>query len=291
MESNANIIASLDSALALLRLEPRGDGWFEVTGAQGMFDHIFGGQLLGQSVMAACATVPDKALHSLHGYFIRGGDPRENLHIQVEVLRDGRNMATRRVNIFQQERLLFSLLASFHQATAAGEWEAPCPVRPSRDDMPAIQHWAARAPEQLARGAGTWIDRPPPVEMLIPEAPRFMGGTNDSNLRTHWMRLPRDVGDDPVLHQALLAYCSDYLLLDMAMHRHPGLREGAAYGGVSLDHSLWFHRPVRFDQWHSYTQTAHIVAGDRALARGEIRNDAGQIIATAVQEILVLGAN
>jgi acyl-CoA thioesterase-2 len=132
------------------------------------------------------------------------------------------------------------------------------------------------------------ITRPPPIEMRLAEPPRFMGGKAGDNLRTHWMRLPRDVGEDPVLHQALLAYCSDYLLMDMVFRYYPGFDENTLCNGMSLDHSLWFHRPVRFDQWHAYSQIACVIVGERGLARGEIRNATGQLIATAVQEVLVI---
>jgi acyl-CoA thioesterase-2 len=287
-DPQAALLAALDATLVALTLEPKGDGWFETAGAPGMFNHIFGGQLLGQAVMAASATAPDKPLHSLHAYFIRGGDPREGLRIQVESLRDGRSAATRRVNVFQQERLLFSLMASFHQSVSQAEWEPPAPAMPSLADTPTVQHWAAIAPAQVSQAAETWISRPPPVEMRIAEPPRFMGGPRGENLRTHWMRLPKRVGDDPALHQALLAYCSDYLLMDMVFRYYPGFDEGAARTGLSLDHSLWFHRPVRFDEWHSYSQSAWAIVGERGLARGEIRNSQGELVATAAQEALII---
>jgi acyl-CoA thioesterase-2 len=286
----AALIASLDATLAALALEPKGDGWFETPGAPTTFNHIYGGQLLGQAIMAASATVPDKPLHSLHAYFIRGGDPRQTLRIQVEALRDGRNVATRRVNVFQQERLLFSLMASFHQSLSPAAWEAPPPAMPGLEDTRTIQQWAAQAPAHLRQGAESWISRPPPVEFRLAEPPRFMGGPGPAgdNLRTHWMRLPKSVGDDPALHQALLAYCSDYLLMDMVFRYYPGFGETASFSGMSLDHSLWFHRPVRFDQWHAYSQSAWTIVGERGLARGEMRNAEGQLIATAAQEVLVI---
>jgi acyl-CoA thioesterase-2 len=282
------LIASLEETLSALALESQGDGWFETPGAKTTFNHIYGGQLLAQAVMAASATVPEKPLHSLHAYFIRGGDPRQALRIQVEALRDGRNVATRRVNVFQQERLLFSLMASFHQSLTPAAWEAPPPAMPRLEETRTIQQWAAEAPAHLRQSAESWISRPPPVEMRLAEPPRFMGGGTGENSRTHWMRLPKDVGDVPALHQALLAYCSDYLLMDMVFRYYPGFAEGALFNGMSLDHSLWFHRPVRFDQWHAYSQSAWAIVGERGSARGEMRNEQGQLVATAVQEVLVI---
>jgi acyl-CoA thioesterase-2 len=101
------------------------------------------------------------------------------------------------------------------------------------------------------------------------------------------MRLPRAVGDDPVLHAALLAYASDYLLLDMAFRSHPEGGASTQFTGFSLDHALWFHRPVRFDRWHLHTQETLAISGHRGLVRGAVHDTDGHLVATAVQEVLI----
>jgi acyl-CoA thioesterase-2 len=104
------------------------------------------------------------------------------------------------------------------------------------------------------------------------------------------MRVPRDCGDDPLLHAALLAYASDFLLMDMVFHAHPAAGGLGRSNGLSLDHAIWFHRPVRFDRWHLHTQEAVAIAGDTGLARGTIHDESGYLAATVMQEILVLPA-
>ena len=133
----------------------------------------------------------------------------------------------------------------------------------------------------------TWVDRPPPLDLRISEAPNFMGGPAVHGTRSHWMRLPRDVGDEPVLHAALLAYASDYLLLDMAFRSHPEPVEPGQIMGFSLDHAIWFHRPVRFERWHLHTQETMAISGHRGLVRGTIHDPDGHAVATVMQEVLV----
>ena len=158
---------------------------------------------------------------------------------------------------------------------------------PGPDELPRLQDWVRDAPAELRRHSVNWVEQPPPLELRIGEAPTFLGGAPADGARSHWMRLPRAVGDDPVLHAALLAYASDYLLLDMAFRSHP---EGAAstqFTGFSLDHALWFHRPVRFDRWHLHTQETLAISGHRGLVRGAIHDTDGHLVATAVQEVLI----
>jgi acyl-CoA thioesterase-2 len=132
-----------------------------------------------------------------------------------------------------------------------------------------------------------WVDVPPPIEMRLVEPPTFFGGPVGEGTRSHWMRLPLPVGDDPGLHAALLAYASDYFLLDMAFRSHPDGSAPGTLGGVSLDHAIWFHRPVRFDRWNLYTQETLALTGHRGLVKGSVHDTDGNLVATVVQETLV----
>ena len=155
------------------------------------------------------------------------------------------------------------------------------------EQLPRLQDWVRAIPEAERGRSITWIDQPPPLDLRIGEAPNFMGGAPAGGARSHWMRLPRPVGDDALLHAALLAYASDYLLLDIAFRAHPEPVEPAAITGFSLDHAIWFHRPVRFDRWHLHTQETVALSGHRGLTKGAIHDDAGHLVATAMQEVLV----
>ena len=142
-------------------------------------------------------------------------------------------------------------------------------------------------PPQLRDRAHGWVEQSPPLDLRIGEPPMFLGGTPAEGTRSHWMRLPRHVGADPLLHAALLAYASDYLLLDMAARSHPERYAPATFTSTSLDHAIWLHCPVRFDRWHLYTQETVAFSGHRGLVRGTIHDSHQRLVATVMQEVLV----
>lgn len=280
-----SVLASLDTLEQALNLRSLGGNRFQASNERDRFGRIFGGQLLAQAVYAASTTVDGHPPQSLHAYFVQTGASDVGVDIAVEAVRDGRSMSTRQVTVMQGDRVLLTALASFHSNPAEPELGAPDLDVPAPHNTPLLQHWARRAPPAVRASAQTWIDVPPAVEMRIAEPTNFLGGRQSAGPRSHWMRLPRAVDD--ALHPALLAYASDYLLLDMALRNHPEPADYATIAAVSLDHSLWLHRPVRFDQWHLYTQETAALAGHRALIRGSIRDAAGHLVASTSQEVLI----
>jgi acyl-CoA thioesterase II len=281
------ILAALDGLLRALELEPLGGDHFRVVGEPGQFDHVFGGQLVAQALVAASATVTLKAAHSLHAYFVEAGAPGEPVDLMVDRVRDGSSISTRRVTITQGTRTLLTMIASFHEGSVGTEHGDPAPSVPGPDELPRLQDWVRDMPAALRPFGRSWVEQPPPLELRIGEPPNFLGGSPAQGTRSHWMRLPRDVGDDPVLHAALLAYASDYLLLDMVVRANPERVGWNASIGFSLDHAVWFHRPVRFDRWHLHTQHTQAISGHRGLVRGVIHDTEGHLVASAVQEGLV----
>lgn len=280
-------LAALDGLLRALELEPRGPDRYRAGGEPGRFDRTFGGQLVAQALLGACATAPGMAPGSVHACFVAGGVPGEPVAIDVRRVRDGRSMASRQVDLAQDGSVLLTMLATFDAGVPAPGPVGRAPSAPVPADLPALQDWVTDAPEALRGSARIWVDTPPPVELRMVEAPVFLGGDQRGGPRTHWIRLPRPVGDDPLLHAALLAYASDFLLLDMAFRSHPEPFASGRLRGTSLDHSLWFHGPVRFDRWHRYTQETVALAGARALVRGSIHDEDGALVATATQEVLL----
>lgn len=283
---------TLSRLLRVLDLEQVDSDRFRAGNEQDRFGQIFGGQVVGQALLAAARTVPDKPPHSLHAYFVQTGAAEHPLDITVRRIRDGRTMATRQVAVTQGERTLLTALVSFHDNPDTPQPGTPppggaAPALPGPGEMPLLQHWAATAPPDLRPQVRNWIDVPPPLDIRIGEATFFLGGRSAVGPRSHWMRLPSDVGDDPLLHQVLLAYASDYLLVDVALRAHPELSAQDGFQAVSLDHSLWLHRPVRFDQWHVSTQEATVLSGHRALIRGTIGDAAGNVVASTSQEVLI----
>ena len=282
-----SLLESLDTLKRALQLEPLGDNRFRAGNERDRFGRIFGGQLLAQALYAASVTVDDHQPHSLHAYFVQTGATDTPVDIAVEVVRDGRSMATRQVTVSQGARTLLTALASFHSNPAEPELGQPPVDAPPPEDMPLLQHWVDHVPPGTRPSAQNWIDAPPAVELRIAEPTNFLGGRQSPGPRSHWMRLPRSVGDDPALNSAMLTYASDYLLLDMALRNYPQPADYASIAAVSLDHSIWLHCPVRFDAWHLYTQETVAITGHRALVRGAIRNAAGHVVADTSQEVLI----
>ncbi len=281
------ILAALDGLLRALELEPSGDDCFRVPGEPSRFDRVFGGQVLAQALLAAGATVTGKNPHSLHAYFVEAGAPGQAVDLTVERVRDGRSISTRRVTVTQDERPLLIAMASFHPGSEGTELADPAPSAPGPDEVPLLQDWVRQSPEELLPYGRAWVEQPPPLDLRIGEPPNFMGGPTAQGTRSHWMRLPRDVGDDPLLQHALLAYASDYLLLDMIRRADPDHSSLEAFSGFSLDHAVWFHRPVRLDRWHLHSQHTQAISGHRGLVRGTIHDADGHLVASVVQEGLV----
>ena len=280
---------ALDALLAALDMETIGDGRF---GAEPdtvrPLGRVYGGQLLAQALMAAGRTVREKAPMSMHAAFVRAGMPGRRVEAAVEVVRDGRSMATRQVTVSEETRALLTATVTFRSGEGGAEVAAAAPPVPPPEEMPLLQDWAGRLPPHLADHGTHWIEHPPPVEMRLPSAPCFMGGHISGPTRSHWMRAPRDLGDSALLNAALLAYASDFFLMDMVFHAYPAPGGPGRSNGLSLDHAIWFHRPVRFHRWHLHTQECLSVVGERGLARGTIHSDDGHLVATVMQEVLIL---
>jgi acyl-CoA thioesterase II len=285
------ILESFEGLLLALNLEAIGTDRFRVRVEPSRFDRVFGGQSLAQALVAAAATAEHRVPNSLHAYFVAAGRPDEGSEIHVARVRDGRSLATRRVSIVQGERVLLEALVSFSTNESEPTVTPPRPQFPEPDQVPLLQEWVNDdVPPELRSVAAIWVERPPPLDLRIGEPLNFIGGPSGSSPRSHWMRLPRAFEDDAVLHAALLAYASDYFLMDMAFRSHPQQYD-AGFTGLSLDHAIWFHRPVQFDAWHLHTQETMAIVGHRALVRGSIHDLEGRLVASAIQEVLVRTAS
>jgi acyl-CoA thioesterase-2 len=284
---DAAIAHSLDGLLHALVLEPQGDDRFRVQAEPDRFTRVFGGQTVAQALLAAADTVDDKAPHSLHAYFVEAGRSDEPLTLVVDRVRDGRSMSTRRVTVTQDDRTILIAMASFHENPPGPEVADPPPTVPGPDELPVFQDWVRDLPPDLAHHSTSWVEQPPPLDLRIGEPPNFLGGPSAAGTRSHWMRLPREVGDDTLLHTVLLAYASDYFLLDMAFRSYPERIAPGAITSFSIDHALWFHQPVRFERWHLHTQETVALVAHRGLVRGAIHDLDGRLVATAMQEVLL----
>ncbi len=280
-------LGALDWLEQALTLQPAGRDRFVAGNEAGRFGRLFGGQLVSQAMTAAAATVDELTAHSIHASFLRPGSAATPVDIAVERTRDGRSMSVRHVVVQQGGRTLLTATVSFDANPETAQPDSTAAPDANPESSPLLQHWAQLAPPELAGSASTWIDAPPPLEMRIAEAPTFLGGAQSPGQRAHWMRLPRPVDGGPGTQAALLAYASDYLLLDMAFRAHPQRVSYTTHTGLTLDHTVWLHRPVRFDQWHLYTQQTVAVGGHRALVHGTVVDSAGRHVASTAQEVLV----
>jgi acyl-CoA thioesterase-2 len=232
---------------------------------------LFGGQVAAQALRAACATVEaGRPVHSLHSYFIRPGRPDAVMELAVERTRDGRSFTTRHVTAIQEDKAIFTLIASFHTPEEGTDWQLPAPeaVGP-----------AAVAPGSLGQPFATfWRNSPFLIQSLS-------GSTQRPVLHPAWIRLTEAIGDDPVLHACALTYVSDMAVVFSA--RAPADRTGFGGGGASLDHSVWFHRPFDIRQWLLFSVDAVSNFGARGLARGTFHTEAGTLVASIAQEGLL----
>jgi acyl-CoA thioesterase-2 len=274
---------SLDRLLAFLELRPTGADRFEVEPTTAdPTGRVFGGRLLAQAVAGAAATVEGKDIHSLHATFVRAGTPGASVTIDVSRVRDGRSIATRQVAVLEDGEPLLVAIASFADHRADPDVALTLPTVPPPEDTPVLQSLVGES-----AGGRHWIDRPPAVELRLPEPPSFLTGATANAPRSHWMRLPRSVDGAHAVHAALLAYASDFFLMDMVFRAHPESLGPGRANGFSLDHAIWFHRPVQFDRWHLHTQEVVAVIGDRGLARGTIHDVDGSCVASTAQEVVL----
>jgi acyl-CoA thioesterase-2 len=246
---------------------------------------VFGGQVLGQALAAACGTVEGRAVHSLHAYFLRRGDFNAPIVYEVDRSRDGASFASRRVVAIQHGQQIFNMAASFQIDEQGPDHQVPMPEVAAPEDLPdltaEVRKHLARMPAERRR---FWsLERP--FEFRSVEA--IEAGEPRPGVRHLWFRLVDRCPDDPVLHQCLLAYMSDYHLLETATLPH-----GLAYrtGEVmlaSIDHAMWFHRPVRVDEWLLYALVSPSSSGSRGLAFGRIFDRAGRLVASTAQEGLM----
>jgi acyl-CoA thioesterase II len=279
--------AAVDALLSLFDLEPIGDLRFLGISPPEGPQRVYGGQVASQALIAAGRTVdPIRTVHSLHGYFVRPGDPSVPITYAVENIRDGRSFSVRRSVAQQHNRTIFFMSASFHQPEDGLDHQAPAPSDvPPPDQVPTMEDWRARYPERM----GIWASISVPLDVRYVGEPGWVA-PGDRSADPHqrvWMRLNGKLPDDPLLHACALTFCSDLTLLDSVLSWHGAVWGPGGVVGASLDHALWLHRQFRADEWFLYDCWSPSAAGGRGLATGRMFTIDGRHIATAVQEGLL----
>ncbi|MCU1679359.1 MAG: acyl-CoA thioesterase [Amycolatopsis sp.] len=275
----------LDHLVALLDLEKIEENIFRGVSPANSTVRVFGGQVAGQALVAAGRTVPEeRKVHSLHAYFIRGGDPSVPIVYEVDRIRDGRSFTTRRVIGVQHGKAIFSLSASFQLVEPGIEHAEEMPDVPGPESLKTMAELVAEFPGDLG-----YRDRPRPIDIRYVNAPPWeTRASGERPARNQvWMRADGSLPANDLLHVCVLTYASDMTLLDSVLARH-----GVYWGldkvlGASLDHALWFHRPFRADEWFLYDSGTPTASGARGLATGRFFAADGTLIATVVQEGLL----
>ena len=275
--------------LKLMDLERAGpDRWLGRTPDTG-WKRVFGGQVVAQALSAAQRTVADRAAHSLHAYFLLGGDPSLAIEYDVERIREGRSFTTRRVTARQRDEAIFIMSASFHVDEEGLDHFIPTPRR-RRQKRSSIR-WRWRR-SRARRSASAWrifssaSRRSSSVRWTSP-APRRQRRGQGVDTVLHWLRIGVELPDDPAIHRVAVAYLSDLTLFDAALAPHGHSRGGGEFQLASLDHALWFHRPARADQWLLYVQDSPSAQGARGLNRGLFYDRSGRLVASVAQEGLM----
>jgi acyl-CoA thioesterase-2 len=259
---------------------------------------VFGGQVLAQCVMAAGLTVRGAAgsrgdlgagdvarpIHSLHGYFMRPGDDTLPIRFAVEEMRDGNSFSTRRVHAVQKGAPIMSMVCSFQERAGGLDHQDPAPEVPSPEEVRSL----ADAFRGVDHPGARHIADSRPIELRPIEGNLFVEAGSEKVASNHvWMRAVDRLPDDPLLHAAVLAYASDYSLLEPVLRRHGLVWTDPRLRVASLDHSMWFHREARADDWLLYAQESPSAISGRGLAIGHMFSREGVLVATTAQEGMV----
>jgi acyl-CoA thioesterase-2 len=278
---------ALDLLVELLDLEAIEVNIFRGVSPDEHRQRVFGGQVAGQALVAAGRTVdPDRRVHSLHAYFLRPGDPTVPILYDVDRIRDGKSFTTRRVVAIQHGRAIFNLAASFHVTEDGPEHQIEPPDVPGPDELPTMQQRMEPYRDRL----GDWYDRGHPIDMRYVTPTPIEREWEKLPPRQHvWIRADGALPDDPLLHACVVAYASDFTLLDTTVLAHglPTWTPDAALMMASLDHAMWFHRPFRADRWMLYDMESPSSYGGRGLGVGHIYSHDGDLVVSVVQEGLL----
>ncbi len=282
--------AALAELLAILDLERTGENSFRGTSAFSIRNRVFGGQIVSQALVAAARTVEGAEPHSLHGYFLVGGDPSAPIEYEVERMRDGRSFSTRRSVAIQHGQPIFTLTCSFHTPEPGFEHALEMPEVPDPETLKSPDRIALASSHLVPAALQRYFKQEQAIDVRPVDLGRYFPKSERSPLpalQNIWMRANGSLPDDPAIHRAILAYLSDMTMIDTILVRHQRTVFDPDVMAASLDHAIWFHRPFRADEWLLYSQISPSTHGGRGLARGSLYSRDGQLVASVIQEGLV----
>ncbi|MDX6910799.1 acyl-CoA thioesterase II [Hafnia paralvei] len=276
---------ALKNLLDLLDLEKIEEGIYRGQSEDLGLRQVFGGQVVGQALYAAKQTVPlERNIHSFHSYFLRPGDSSQPIIYDVENLRDGNSFSARRVKAVQHGKPIFFMTASFQTAEEGFEHQNVMPEVPAPESLKSESEIANSMAHLIPESVREKFTCEKPLEMRPVTFHNPLMGTVEEPIRNVWFKANGEMPDDPRIHQYLLGYASDFNFLPTALQPHgkgflePGMQV------ATIDHSMWFHRPFRLDDWLLYAVESTSASGARGFVRGQFYNRAGELIASTVQE-------
>jgi len=279
---------ALQNLLGLLDLERIEENLFRAQSQATGWQRVYGGQVFGQALVAAVRTVgDDRFVHSMHAYFLLGGDPKAPIIYDVERIRDGGSFTTRRVVAIQHGRPIFTMSASFHKHEESFSHQAEMPDVPPPEDLPSQRDLMESLMSELPNNMKSYLARERPIEVRPCDIARYKSRAPLPPRQAVWMRANGHMPDSLQLHQCVLAYASDFTLLDTALIAHGKLLFDTDIQLASLDHAMWLHRPFRMDDWLLYVQDSPNAEGARGFCTGSVFTRDGTLVASMTQEGLM----
>lgn len=274
----------LDDLLGLLSLEKIEEGLYRGQSQNLGFGRVFGGQVIGQALSAAKETLEDRYVHSFHSYFLREGDDKKPIVYDVENIRDGRSFSTRRVRAIQNGKPIFYLTASFQTAEDGYEHQPTMPEVPGPEGLVSEHEFFQQNIDRIPEFLRTIIAGEKPIEIRHVQVNNPFEPVEMPARRQVWIRSNGKLPDDGRIHRYLLAYASDFNFLPTALFPHGRSHIQRDMQVATLDHSMWFHRPFRMDEWILFDMESTSASGGRGLVKGQFFNQKGELVASAMQE-------
>jgi acyl-CoA thioesterase-2 len=279
---------AVQDLLNILDLENLDLNLFRGRSPQTGWQRVFGGQVVGQALVAAVRTVDaGRPPHSMHAYFLLPGDPKVPIIYDVDRMRDGKSFTTRRVTARQHGHPIFSAMVSFQVDETGLDHQATMPDVPPPEKLPNESEVREKILPVMPDMVRRYYERERPIELRPVEFERYLGKKYPDGRFNMWIKTTGKLPDDPAIHQCVLAYASDMTLLDTALVPHGRTLFEKEFMAASLDHALWLHRPFRADDWLLYAQDSPSLQGSRGFSRGLIFARDGTLVASVAQEGLV----
>lgn len=279
----------VQALVELLKLEPIGVNRFRGQCEDLGFRNLFGGQVLGQSLSAASQTLPqgEWAPHSLHAYFLRPGNVVDAIEFEVDCVRDGRSFAMRRITASQKGKAILTMMCSFQHPEEGFEHQDTMPEVKGPEGILSQLELSRMFKDKFPESVREIYTADKPIEIRAIDPINIFAPKKQDPIKHVWMKADAKLADDPMLHANVLTYASDFNLIGTSMMPHGVSFAQKDMRVASLDHAIWFHRPVKMDEWLLYSLDSPSASSGRGFCRGQVFNQQGEMVASVSQEGLI----